>query len=334
VDAVEDAIQQFRITLWPGTKLPTPRVFESLRILRGGWIGVAGRIVGEVSASAQRFAVTDAELTDLHDRLADQERRAGLRDRWKVREAGEIYLELENLDLDDPDEILVFANRFGILGIASDDCLTVRQLPWYTDWPADDETEAELTVNPYFGGTRRVAQAESLAQFRFAALVLRDLRHAAHLLLHDQQRPMTWHSTTALPPGPNPKVQPLPGGSFEITAKADPIRPLAIFFEHTLTAALSTFHPKATVTTPSHRPEHGWLAGATVSLFATCCLELHNHLVEDATYRRCKNETCNRLFVRQTGRAEAGQHRRSGIKYCSHHCARAQAQRQYRRRST
>jgi hypothetical protein len=61
-------------------------------------------------------------------------------------------------------------------------------------------------------------------------------------------------------------------------------------------------------------------------------LQLYNHLVEKAEFRQCANEPCGKTFVRQRGRAEFGQHRTSGILYCSRDCARAQAQRQLRRR--
>ena len=68
------------------------------------------------------------------------------------------------------------------------------------------------------------------------------------------------------------------------------------------------------------------------SLFAVLCLQLANHIAENAPYHVCQNDSCGHLFVRQRGRAAAGQYRREGVLYCSPACARAQAQRNLRRR--
>ncbi|MFF3403530.1 hypothetical protein ACFYW6_34175 [Streptomyces sp. NPDC002659] len=76
----------------------------------------------------------------------------------------------------------------------------------------------------------------------------------------------------------------------------------------------------------------GDLADRSPTLYSVAFLQLYNHLVEGAVVRRCANETCRQNFVRQRGRAEYGQHRTTGVKYCSRECARAQAQRALRRR--
>lgn len=76
----------------------------------------------------------------------------------------------------------------------------------------------------------------------------------------------------------------------------------------------------------------GDLADRHLSVCSVAFLQLYNHLAEGASVRRCANQNCGRQFVRQRGRAEYGQHRTTGIKYCSRECARAQAQREPRRR--
>jgi hypothetical protein len=76
----------------------------------------------------------------------------------------------------------------------------------------------------------------------------------------------------------------------------------------------------------------GGAAGGLRTLFELLMLEIFRHIVEDASYRRCENENCRKLFVRQEGGAEHGQSRKTGVKYCSRHCAKATAQRNSRRR--
>src|SRR5262249_43614320 len=72
--------------------------------------------------------------------------------------------------------------------------------------------------------------------------------------------------------------------------------------------------------------------GSSAPLYEVCAFELFNHIAANEMYRPCQNETCGRLFVRQWGRAEHGQSRQEGVMYCTASCARAQAQRSFRRR--
>ncbi|WP_433080072.1 hypothetical protein ACQP1P_41945 [Dactylosporangium sp. CA-052675] len=76
----------------------------------------------------------------------------------------------------------------------------------------------------------------------------------------------------------------------------------------------------------------GDLSTRQPSVYAVSFLQMYNHICESAVVRTCANEACRRNFVRQRGRAQYGQHRTEGVKYCTRNCARAQAQRELRRR--
>jgi hypothetical protein len=106
------------------------------------------------------------------------------------------------------------------------------------------------------------------------------------------------------------------------------------WFAKVMNRGLERFPPHVMVVpaTPSTRellPEYG---EPTVDLFTGLTVQLFNLMFDDLPVLYCHNETCDRRFVRQSGRAVKGQYRTEGVKFCSSACAKAQVQREYRRR--
>lgn len=91
--------------------------------------------------------------------------------------------------------------------------------------------------------------------------------------------------------------------------------------------ALSPFHVR--LETGSRQPLD---VDAVPNVYQAMCLQLANHIAENAAYRLCAAEGCNRLFVRTEGYSRYGHNRTRGNKFCSMSCANRQHQREYRRR--
>ncbi len=105
-----------------------------------------------------------------------------------------------------------------------------------------------------------------------------------------------------------------------------------MFLIESLNFGLVPYHPRIEATFPGIRGHPYVVGGPRVHLFNGLSLQVFNLMVEAIPPLQCLNETCGRWFVRQHGRAEQGQYRVEGVKYCSASCARAQAQREYKRR--
>jgi hypothetical protein len=101
-----------------------------------------------------------------------------------------------------------------------------------------------------------------------------------------------------------------------------------LWFDLAINTALRPFHANVQFS------PYGALTGATQTptAYEACALQLYNYVAEGAPFGICANENCSRWFTRQRGRAQYGHNRTSGVRYCSHHCAKAQGERERRRR--
>lgn len=98
-----------------------------------------------------------------------------------------------------------------------------------------------------------------------------------------------------------------------------------MFADH-LNAALVPFHVRIRVGDADTTEFYD------ISAYSALALSIANDIALETPWRHCANEPCGQLFARQLGRAQHGQHRRSGVLYCSASCARAQTERERRRR--
>jgi len=279
---------------------------------------------------------------------------------------GETYLRLMEVDLDDPDSILDFVNGHAALGVNRGH---FNGLSHEHDWPILDYltvntsprvlTEARAAANaardeiPYLekDGTHWHAEddprLETLAEFRLGATLVRDALRGWLALqdnlrfgdVHWESDEIRWEEIHGREPERwrrrlvrnDVAIQALVNGLIEygfsewgpgLAPATDP-----------LDEELGTNEDLAPREGPSLRVSAAKRpVTQNPSLLSCLCLELYNHIAENAVYKRCQNETCGALFVRQDGRSAAGQHRTRGVMYCKRKCANAQAQRARRHR--
>ena len=349
--ALEDQ-RLFCIAAWPGIPLPLPDVVrQPYYFAADAAVFVAANVRGPGDSPEKTPSPFFADPPDPPS-----------------CEAGEIYLRLLDIDLEQPLSILGFVNDYGILKVfdldsrwrwpqitlsrrgeetrqltearrAAGSALVERDLSWRQSQglPHDVESlEGNSAFDPDQAGFEDEA-SETLAEFQAGARQLRDAVRALRFMRGELAlSEIAWESPMAcgLAMRDNGRIWP---------------RGMEDFLRGFYDDGLKAFHPSVSFSDEDDadlrryqgtapRIDEGLLVAPAVTgkfeagLYSICCLEIYNHLVEQTSYRRCRNERCGRLFVRQVGRAKFGQYRTRGVLYCSASCARAQAQRELRRR--
>jgi len=239
-----------------------------------------------------------------------------------LADTGEIYLELLRIDLGSDQEIVAFANRFQPLGARHNRFSAFAHIPGFA-------SKIQPGLEAAWSGaaaTDSVPRREGIEDFRFAARCIRDLTRSWAIHTDTARTFFDWE---ALPPNESWLDQHIATGARR-RDRPDPRREALSVIDRLLPAGLAPFRPQIHAEPSRHYMDGRW-PFANVPLYFVCCLELYNHIVEHATYRECGN--CGRLFVRQAGRAQARQHRRRGVRYCSSRCARVAASRRHRQRN-
>ena len=293
-------VSQFRITAWPGV-LPAIRTIEA-------------PVDVEYREGLRVYADSPYVLND--DRIEFGE---GHTRRFTV--PSELYLrQVLDVDLDDPEAILNFYNRFGMLGVWK---VIYQPLHPLAAIVAAATTDAERASG--------VRTFEHVDEFRFHASGLRlaveiyrlytlgNLEVADWPLRTDSRWSGEWRYRIGLP---------------RIDSGVDALRFLAdATWKH-----LEPFHPWLAISAPVREGQDTTTLEPQDALWSpdllnVLWLQFYNHVATGETYKRCQNESCGRMFVYQTSdRAKHGQRWTTGVMYCSDLCAKAQAQRAYRRR--
>jgi len=340
---------------WPN--LPPPLPDAAFAGPYGIWKGGAGGVFMSYDIAEHQGFIDDENLHHPilragEDDWSANERRHEVWQREYRSGRGETYLTLVELDLTSVPAILEWVSTFGVLNIRALDAPAIGR-QWYAKAAPQSTALRALAHYPGFGigvklhAAHRIGSTDStlrdeavrlcegeraavgmwtieetLHEFIFGAEAVRDLVTAWSCLRDGRDpRDQTWANERM------PSCRWTENRAIAVTAE---------FVEGTLSATLERFSPRIYLRDEyGHRTFRGPSASPAPddpTLFELMMLEIFRHVVEDASYKRCENENCGALFVRQEGGAQHGQSRRIGVKYCSRLCAKATAQRAHRRR--
>lgn len=308
--------REFPMTVWPGMRVPVPLLLVSrVRMVRRKAL-----VFG--SAMELDAPQTDGEAVELPP---------------------EFYLrEFLELDASDPGAVLAFCERWGPVG--REDCTDLAGLPYAGRYARDVDVMMPEPWSPFFGHAQPHRRDKSLERLGFRQL------HCVHSvkrvkIYQDTLRNMIllWRFVTGEIGAPElaTECRSYDDGRLYLGLTREQLHSVDVArasFELTLqlNAALGVYHVRIEL----HLNELVPIGTPLPNVYEAACLQLANHIAERASYRRCANETCGRLFVRQRGGSriaaehgeEHGQYHASGVMYCTPQCARAQVARASRRR--
>lgn len=238
----------------------------------------------------------------------------------------ELYLrELMAVDADDADSLGTFMADYGVIGhlewLSLPPAVRAMSLPVASSGSVQDSIyraviehcpPGQSWEHRYFRHQAEVALHVATLQNAVSTWMAVVGEESLEWLLE------RWHSSQQLPGSPGQAL---------------------LWASQTLNAGLKPFHPVIRYETKESAAKWpatseggiGW-GGFGATTYELLCLQLANHVAEGANYARCSNQPCGQVFVRQRGRAASRQGRTQGVMYCSSACARAQAQREWRRR--
>jgi len=296
---------QLRISTWPGGTVPEVHVlWQPVELHDREPLSKRNEPLAKLGISDP---IHEGSLADPHrDLHFDREQE----DLTYVELPNELVLRgLLELDIDDPNAVCAFLWAHGCIG-------TPFQFP------------RPGFIYPIFD------PSPTLADVRAFLLLARTL--ALHWIAHKEGRDLVepWRMIADL--WADDRTNPL------LTTEGDPWAAVEeapqhaedawIVFVTLLNEGLRAYQARAEYIPDEFLDTHTTIGGPDPDLYSGLCLQLLNIVTEDLPVLRCANTNCKRVFLRQEGRAEKGQHRTTGVMYCSRQCARAQANRNYRQR--
>lgn len=99
-----------------------------------------------------------------------------------------------------------------------------------------------------------------------------------------------------------------------------------------LNAGIQPLGPRVEIEMLDAPKGHALIGRPYPRITSALCMQMLAFISDGLPAKVCENESCGRYFVRQHGRSAYGQFRTTGVRFCSNLCARAESQRQYRKR--